>query len=66
MPEWMFGQEVALESLRTKELGGGTGSRENVEDKMDILENEETDETDEREVSSRMIDTPFDLFGEDF
>ena len=66
MPEWMFGQEVALESLRTKELGGGTGSRENVEDKMDILENEEPDETDEREVSSRMIDTPFDLFGEDF
>ena len=66
MPEWMFGQEVALESLRTKELGGGTGSRENVEDKMDILENEEPDETDELEVSSRMIDTPFDLFGEDF
>ncbi len=66
MPEWMFGQEAALESLRTKELGGGTGSRENVEDKMDILENEEPDETDELEVSSRMIDTPFDLFGEDF
>jgi len=65
MPDWMFGQESALESLRNKELSSGTESNELVEDEMGVLENEESGEVEDREFSSRMIDTPFDLFAED-
>ena len=63
MPDWMFGQESALESLRTKELGDGTEPEESKEDEMAVIVNDESDEEDE-ESSSRMIDTPFDLFSE--
>ena len=63
MPEWMFGQESALVSLRTKELGGGTEPEESEEDEMAVTSNDESDEEDE-ESSSRMIDTPFDLFSD--
>ena len=65
MPEWMFSRESTLQSLRTKELGSGTESKEPIENEMMNLENEESDEAEELEFSSRMIDTPFDLFGED-
>jgi len=65
MPDWMFEQEDKLESLRTKELESGTESKEPIEDEMGNLEKEESDEAENQEVSSRMIDTPFDLFGED-
>ena len=63
MPDWMFGQESALESLRTKELGDGKEPEESKEDEMAAIVNDESDEEDE-ESSSRMIDTPFDLFSE--
>ena len=63
MPDWMFGQESALESLRTKELGGGTEPEESKEGEMAVIVDDESDEEDE-ESSSRMIDTPFDLFSE--
>ena len=65
MPEWMFSSESTLQSLRTKELGSGTDSKEPIENEMMSLENEESDEAEDLEFSSRMIDTPFDLFGED-
>ena len=65
MPEWMFSRESTLQSLRTKELGSGTESKEPIENEMMNLENEESDEAEDLEFSSRMIDTPFDLFGED-
>lgn len=65
MPDWMFGQESALESLRTKELGDGTEPQEPIEEEKEIYENEESDEAEDQGVSSRLIDTPFDLFGED-
>ena len=65
MPDWMFGQESALEPLKKKELGSGTESNEPVEDEIVVLENEESDEVEDLEFSSRMIDTPFDLFSED-
>ena len=63
MPEWMFGQESALTSLRTKELGDGMEPGESEEDEMAVTLNDESDEEDE-ESSSRMIDTPFDLFSD--
>ena len=65
MPDWMFGQESALESLRTKELGDGTEPQEPIEEEKEIYENEESDEAEDQGVYSRMIDTPLDLFGED-
>jgi len=67
MPEWMFGQEPVLESLRTKELAAGVeesnpdnsgGVEQGVGD-VHAPNNEESDK------ESRMIDTPFDLFGDD-
>ena len=64
MPDWMFGQESSLESLRTKELGDGTENEESDEDEPAIILNDESVEEDE-ESSSRMIDTPFDLFSDD-
>ena len=65
MPEWMFGQEAALESLRAKELGSGMETDDFVEDEGGVLEKEVSDEAEDLGISSRMIDTPFDLFGED-
>ena len=65
MPDRMFGQESALEPLKKKELGSGTESNEPVVDEIVLLENEESDEVEDLEFSSRMIDTPFDLFSED-
>ncbi len=64
MPDWMFGQESSLESLRTKELGDGAEHEESDEDEPAVILNDEPGEEDE-ESSSRMIDTPFDLFSED-
>jgi hypothetical protein len=65
MPEWMFSRESTLESLRTKELGGVTEPKEPVEEEMVNIGKEQSDEAVDRDLSSRMIDTPFDLFGED-
>jgi len=64
MPDWMFGQESSLESLRTKELGSGAEHEESDEDDPEVILNDDSGEEDE-ESSSRMIDTPFDLFSED-
>ena len=64
MPDWMFGQESSLESLRTKELGDGTENEEPDEDQPAVTLNHESGEEDE-ESPSRMIDTPFDLFSDD-
>ena len=64
MPDWMFGQESSLESLRTKELGDGTENEESEEAEPAVILNDESGEEDE-ESSSRMIDTPFDLFRDD-
>ena len=64
MPDWMFGQESSLESLRTKELGDGTENEESEEDEPAVILNDESGE-EEEESSSRMIDTPFDLFRDD-
>ena len=50
-------------SLRTKELGDGAEPEESEEDEMAVALNDESDEEDE-ESSSRMIDTPFDLFSD--
>jgi len=60
----MFGQESSLESLRTKELGDGTENEESEEDEPAVILNDESGEEDE-ESTSRMIDTPFDLFSDD-
>jgi hypothetical protein len=64
MPDWMFGQESSLESLRTKELGDGTDNEEPDEGEPAVILNDESREEDE-ESPSRMIDTPFDLFSDD-
>jgi hypothetical protein len=64
MPDWMFGQESALESLRIKELGDGTEHEESDEDEPAVILNDESGEEDEA-PPSRMIDSPFDLFSED-
>ena len=64
MPDWMFGQESSLESLRTKELGSGAEHEESDEDDPEVILSDDSGEEDE-ESSSRMIDTPFDLFSED-
>ena len=64
MPDWMFGQESSLESLRTKELGSGSEHEESDEDDPGVILSDDSGDEDE-ESSSRMIDTPFDLFSED-
>ena len=67
MPDWMFGQEQKLESLRTKELEEGSEvSDSESEDgggipKMVSLE----DGVEENSGGGEMIDMPFDLFGDD-
>ena len=64
MPDWMFGQESSLESLRTKELGSGADGQESDEEEPAVVLNDESGGEDE-ESPSRMIDTPFNLFSDD-
>ena len=64
MPDWMFGQESSLGSLRTKELGSGAESEESDEEEPAVVLNDESGVEDE-ESPSRMIDTPFTLFSDD-
>ena len=59
LPEWMFGQEAALESLRAKELG--SGRQDTLVEERDEVETERN----ETSKGSRMIDIPFDLFGKE-
>ncbi len=59
LPEWMFGQEAALESLRAKELG--SGRQDTLVEERDEIETERN----ETSKGSRMIDIPFDLFGKE-
>ena len=66
MPDWMFGQEDKLESLRTKELGDGseqTGESESEEIESGVASIRDPDA--EGEGDGGMIDMPFDLFGDD-
>ncbi len=63
MPEWMFGQESSLESLRTKELEARTEAFDSDEDEV-LADGEEGPGDEQEEGDSRMIDTPFDIFGE--
>ena len=63
MPDWMFGQESSLESLRAMELGDGTENEESDEGEPVVILDYESEE--DEESSSRMIDTPFDLFSDD-
>lgn len=66
MPDWMFGQEDKLESLRTKELGDGseqTGESESEEIESGVTSVRDPDA--EGEGGGGMIDMPFDLFGDD-
>ncbi|MFL2975712.1 MAG: hypothetical protein ACJZ42_05315 [Candidatus Thalassarchaeaceae archaeon] len=67
MPDWMFGQEEKLESLRTKELSeGGDISNSDVEGGIANPE-EGINEANFGETleGSEMIDMPFDLFKDD-
>ena len=67
MPDWMFGQEQKLESLRTKELGEGDGvpsSDSEVGSEIPKIEDNEDGLEGDLEGGG-MIDTPFDLFGDD-
>ena len=67
MPDWMFGQEEKLESLRTKELGEG-GDITNSEAEEEIENPEERIHKvndDENLEGSEMIDMPFNLFKDD-
>ena len=67
MPDWMFGQEEKLESLRTKELSEGGGiSNSDVEGGIANPE-EGINEANFGETleGSEMIDMPFDLFKDD-
>ena len=64
MPRWMFGQELSLESLRAKELDSGEEPKGSEEG--DVVAQDEGKSNGIGEGStSRMIDTPFDIFGED-
>ena len=66
MPDWMFGQEDKLESLRTKELGDGSeqpGESESEEIESGVASIRDPDA--EGEGDGGMIDMPFDLFGDD-
>jgi len=64
MPDWMFGQEERLQSLRTKELGGGDVDSATDEGSDFLPTSEEAPEEKEEELGG-MIDMPFDLFGDD-
>ena len=64
MPRWMFGQELSLESLRAKELESGEEPTDSEEG--DVVTQDEGESNGIGGGStSRMIDTPFDIFGED-
>ena len=64
MPRWMFGQELSLESLRAKELDSGEEPTDS--EQGDVVAQDEGESNGIGEGStSRMIDTPFDIFGED-
>ena len=64
MPRWMFGQELSLESLRAKELESGEEPTDS--EQGDVVTQYEGESNGIGEGStSRMIDTPFDIFGED-
>jgi hypothetical protein len=67
IPDWMFGQEQKLESLRTKELGvGDEKSNSELEDEGSIPQTEDYgDDVGETSEGGEMIDMPFDLFGDD-
>jgi hypothetical protein len=67
MPKWMFGQEAGLESLRTKELESGSEDSIREESNAKITEEQEDNGLDKEdtEKESRMIDIPFDIFGDD-
>mgnify|MGYP003305344069 CR=1 FL=1 len=68
MPDWMFGQESGLESLRVKKL-----EEENIAEIGDddstrptgATEDMGQERTTESREESRMIDNPFDLFEKD-
>ena len=63
MPRWMFGQEETLESLGAKKL---EETNEKEEDDTGFQgEQTEGDELEEDDSTSRMLDMPFDIFGED-
>ena len=64
MPDWMFGQESSLESLRTKKLGDGAETEESDQEEPAVILNDEPGGEDEG-GPSRMIDTPFNLFSDD-
>ena len=63
MPDWMFGQESAMESLSVKRLEENTDIP-TVEDESAKSFKEETDGGFSEDGASRMIDTPLDLFGD--
>ena len=67
MPEWMFGQEAGLESLRTKELESRSEDSILEESSVKIPEEQEGVGLNEEDIEkeSRMIDMPFDIFGDD-
>ena len=64
MPRWMFGQELSLESLRAKELESGEEPTDSEQGDVVTQDEEESNGIGEGSTS-RMIDTPFDIFGED-
>jgi hypothetical protein len=67
MPKWMFGQEAGLESLRTKELESG-GEDSILEESNPNIPEEQEDfglDKEDTEKERRMIDIPFDIFGDD-
>ena len=63
MPSWMFGQEETLESLGAKRLEETNEKEEDGAGDQD--EHTEGNELEENDSTSRMMDTPFDIFGED-
>jgi len=63
MPDWMFGQESAMESLSVKQLEENTDIPAE-EDASTNSFKEGTDGGFSENESSRMIDTPLDLFGD--
>ncbi|MBI88339.1 MAG: hypothetical protein CMB67_04875 [Euryarchaeota archaeon] len=65
MPEWMFGQESSLESLRVKELEEGNYEGEfSLEGGGEAQDLGTSQEEAEDEKVSRMIDLPLDIFGD--
>ena len=64
MPRWMFGQELSLESLRAKELESGEEPTDSEQGDVGTQDEGESNGIGEGSTS-RMIDTPFDIFGED-